>query len=231
MNDIVPHVPVGKLYYRVMRPDVSNSGAQSYSNVRVLVGVSQRYSMGSEVEVQAQTDLGTAYWYALRMNAWIDFKYYDPSEDPAMLAGKLRRRLIDVKNEAHAPRCELRILAATLKKMKAVQAVYDDRTSRVTPIDKVLPENVHAWRDDWETMEQSCCTLSATAKDEVEARALMILQAKAGDAGDAEYLTKWLAAGQPVKRITSMRLPPSLLTLESLFKGGIDSSVLNGEAA
>lgn len=222
MNDIIPHVPVGKPYYRVMRPDITNANGQGYSNVRIFVGYSQRFSTGHEIEVQAQTDNSSTNWYALRINAWIDVRYYDPAEDPAMLASKLRKKLLEVKHEANAPRCDLRVLAATLKKMKAVPAVYDDRTSRVTPIDKVLPENVHAWRDDWETMEQSCCTFSATAKDEVEARALMILQAKAGDAGDAEYLAKWLAKGQPVKRITSLRPPPSLLTLESLIKGQVE---------
>jgi hypothetical protein len=215
-KDSLPHVPVGKLYYRVQQPEISNHGGQQFKNLRISVGVSQRYSASNEVDLTLQSDSDRRSWYALRFEVHAEMRAYHNEENPFRIADKIRQRFVD-EPSLHSQDCCLRRLACVFTKMRLVHAVYDTRTSRMTAVKDLLPEAYHAWRDDWRQMGRDYCAFDAVARDEEEARAMMVLQAKRGDAGDAEYLKVWLAAGAPLKRLTSHGSPPYVGTLDQFI--------------
>ncbi len=75
-------------------------------------------------------------------------------------------------------------------------------------------------------MGEPSCSFSAVARDADEARALMVIDAKRGEAGayKSEYLAKWIAAGAPVKRISGHFKPPDIYYLHSLLRAKVEAA-------
>jgi hypothetical protein len=95
--------------------------------------------------------------------------------------------------------------AITLDELKAEQVMYCRRHSEYVTLSTYKGPEWKAWRDDWETMNSSSgCYWGCVARDEDEARAMLILEARNGDlirSTRNEYFEAWKAAGFPVKQL------------------------------
>ncbi len=143
-----PHVPVGKMYYRVGQTDISNHSGTRFETVTVSVGISKRYLNGDEVNIRMQADSGRSHWYGAKIETSADF-FGMIENDPFELARKLRKKISEQRNTTQTE-CVMETLIAVLTAMRATHAVYDSRTSRIVAVKDVLPPDMHAWRDDWE---------------------------------------------------------------------------------
>lgn len=94
-----------------------------------------------------------------------------------------------------------------LELLRAVQVVYDARTSHHEPLASIMPDYIGTWRDDWRAMGKPNCMGSCLAGDEREAKRLIGADLGQGAVGGynaeelREYLPRWLAAGSPVIRL------------------------------
>lgn len=79
--------------------------------------------------------------------------------------------------------------------LKVERRVYDDRVSGLLPIEKVLPEDYMAWRDN----DLTFCTVGVLARNESEAQQQVLEKLAAN--GNITRLQAWISAGRPVRRI------------------------------
>jgi len=108
---------------------------------------------------------------------------------------KLAERLV---NDVIDPRK----IGARLRKLGAVQVVYDQRLSKYLPTTEVPARNLSRWIDDYKLTGRAYCLVSTMAENEKEAKANLAAEiSRISDNGYAkDYLPRWASAGQPVIR-------------------------------
>jgi len=88
-----------------------------------------------------------------------------------------------------------------LRRMKAVETVYDPRFNKYVPIGEVLSDEYMMWSDDNELLGRRMIEVSVEARDEDEARTL-IEQEISGNKGhfyNDMFRNEWRMMGRPVK--------------------------------
>lgn len=110
-----------------------------------------------------------------------------------------------------------------LTALRAVECVYDGRMGEYVALDDVLPADYSSWRDDYTALGRSSCMADCLARNEMEAKALILkyftdkIQNVWNPDTYAKLLTEYIAAGQPVIQlgagITRSYGPPDVTPL------------------
>ena len=211
---------MGTIYYTLNPVKLHPNRIRAAS---INVGVATEYSSRNCIEFTAQDDPDRLKWYAGRVNAEHSVDGY--GEDNLALATRLARAINKQRANVNQPD-HIALLQGALAAIKAVPAVYDCRVSEVVAVADAMPSDYAPWRDDHIKMGQvNGCTFSAIARDDDEARAMMILKFKE-DMGSAgwcmssrkEYFECWMKAGAPIRRLVgdSWRAP-EVLKWDDLF--------------
>jgi hypothetical protein len=196
----------GTLYYTLRPIEPGGFSIRNIRTCRIQVGITKYSGRGDEIEFTAQDDIERKKFYAGSVTA---YQRIDYQSEMLALAARLSRAMAKQK-ESMWDADHVVLLKDALKSMRAVHAVYDCRVSEMVEVKDVLPPAYAPWRDDYMKMGRvNGCSYSAMARDDDEARSIMILSFKSSNREGGynaierqEYFESWMKAGAPIKRLT-----------------------------
>lgn len=176
-----------KVYFRSYRFD-NDPAPYSHFYIEVFTLPYREASRGPTATFKWQRDPDSDGWYAAHVK--IEADNAANLDEATILAKRVSRKTL-------AWGCEPEDIIERLKKMRAVEVVYDGREMRYVELAQVKPEGWHWWTDDYEAMgKPSGATYGCIAenKDDFVSRVIVTRNGY-----DNEYFERWRESGYPSK--------------------------------